>query len=76
MGRALWRRSTEFRSAQQLELKAAGSSTTGNSTKEYFHILIRDGQRKVRIAEMVEGREVAELLMEKLRASLVSEELI
>ncbi|SIS43670.1 Protein of unknown function [Thalassolituus maritimus] len=76
MGRALWRRSTEFRSAQQLELKAAGSSSTGNSTKEYFHIRIRDGQRKVRIAEMIEGREAAELLMDRLRASLISDELI
>ncbi len=76
MGRALWRRSTEFRSAQQLELKGAGSSTTGNSTKEYFHIRIRDGQRKVRIAEMIEGREAAELLMDRLRASLISDELI
>ena len=76
MGRALWRRHAVFTRAEQLQMSSAGTSTVGSETTEYFHIGILDGHRTVRVAEMIEGREAAELLMERLKALLISDELL
>jgi len=76
MGRALWRRHAVYTSADQLQMSSAGTSTVGSETKEYFHIGILDGHRTVRVGEMIEGREAAELLMERLSALLISDELL
>lgn len=77
-GRALWRREVSFNRADQIILKKSGSMTSGTKTTEFFNIDIQDtsgASRKVRIAEGLDNREAGELLVERLKALLVSDEL-
>jgi hypothetical protein len=77
-GRALWRRKVSFNSADQIILKKSGSMTSGTKTTEFFNIDLKDASgasRKVRIAEGLDNREAGELLVERLKALLVSDEL-
>ena len=77
-GRALWRREVSFNSADQIILKKSGSMTSGTKTTEFFNVDIQDtsgASRKVRIAEGLDNREAGELLVERLKALLVSDEL-
>ena len=77
-GRALWRRKVSFNSADQIILKKSGSMTSGTKTTEFFNVDLKDASgasRKVRIAEGLDNREAGELLVERLKALLVSDEL-
>jgi hypothetical protein len=67
-----------FNRADQIILKKSGSMTSGTKTTEFFNIDIQDtsgASRKVRIAEGLDNREAGELLVERLKALLVSDEL-
>jgi len=66
LGRPVWRRQARLTSAAQLQLKDAGSSSSGNRTTEYFHLVVAHEGRKVRIAEGLQGRDVAEALRDNL----------
>lgn len=68
LGRALWRRQARLQRADQLVLTSGGSSTNSEQRQtEYFHLEVQgsDG-RKVRIAEGLAGREVAEAFRDNI----------
>lgn len=65
-GRALWRRRGTLLQASQLVLTSGGSSTSGNRKTEYFHIEVKCDGKKLRIAEGLVGREVAEAMRDNV----------
>ena len=68
LGKSLWRRQAHLQRADQLVLASGGSSTgTDQRMTEYFHLEVQgsDG-RKVRIAEGLAGREVAEAFRDNI----------
>jgi len=65
-GRALWRRRGNLQQASQLVLTSGGSSTSGNRKTEYFHIEVNCDGKKLRIAEGLVGREVAEAMRDNV----------
>tara|TARA_R110002073_G_scaffold336505_1_gene534241 strand:- start:34362 stop:36050 length:1689 start_codon:yes stop_codon:yes gene_type:complete len=65
-GRALWRRHGSLQRADQLILTSGGSSTSGNRKTEYFHIEVSCEGKKLRIAEGLVGREVAEAMRDNV----------
>ena len=62
LGMALWRRSAVLSNAGQLVLSSGGKTSMGRRTVEYFHLQVGDKGKQVRIAEGLEGRDVAEAL--------------
>lgn len=83
-GISLWRRTAKFDNADQVILSSAGSMTSGTKTTEFFNIDLKDApvvgsdrkQRKIRIAEGIDNREAGELLVARLKALLVFDELL
>lgn len=68
LGKRLWRRQASLQRADQLMLTSGGSSTGADQRMtEYFHLEVQgsDG-RKVRIAEGLAGREVAEAFRDNI----------
>ncbi|WP_188093642.1 DUF3592 domain-containing protein [Marinobacter salinexigens] len=65
-GIALWKRSGMLVNPGQIELVGGSSMTSGNRTIEYFSLAFRDGNKKIRLAEGIAGRPVAEAFRDNL----------
>ncbi|TBW59616.1 DUF3592 domain-containing protein [Marinobacter halodurans] len=65
-GMALWRRQGTLTRAGQLVLTSAGSANKGHRMTEYFHLEMNAAGKRIRIAEGLAGREVAEALRDNL----------
>lgn len=59
-GRPLFRRRATLTDSSRLELAGAGSMTQGDETVEFFHLVARVDGRKLRLAEGLAGRQLAE----------------
>lgn len=62
----MWQRRGELARADQLVLASGGSLNRGNRTIEYFALEVVDGSRRLRLAEGIAGRPVAEALRDSL----------
>lgn len=59
-GRPLWRREGELASAERLSLKKGSSLNKGEETVIFYHLQARVGERSLRVAEGLPGRQMAE----------------
>ncbi|BES72274.1 hypothetical protein RE428_32920 [Marinobacter nanhaiticus D15-8W] len=69
-GLALWKRQGALQSRDQLVLTNAGSMTQGHRMTEFFHLDVKSGDKKIRVAEGLAGREVAEAMRDNLARML------
>ncbi|TNE96246.1 MAG: DUF3592 domain-containing protein [Gammaproteobacteria bacterium] len=65
-GIALWKRTGTLVNPGQVELVDGGKMTYGNRTIEYFSVAFRDGNKRIRLAEGLAGRPVAEAFRDNL----------
>lgn len=65
-GLALWRRNGQLVSADQLKLKSSGSSSSGYRKIVYMNLELTSGEKTIRIAEGLAGKDVAEAFRDHL----------
>lgn len=69
-GLSLYLRKGQITSPSQLELVMTMSSTTNNVTTEYMAVYANIGDKKIKLAEGIEGRMAGEAMLNKIKAAL------